>query len=145
MDTDGTATTPSHLYSATAAECFAIVSVAHWSRGRTPPTLFLFCNRHAQRPFTNPHLSPQRQTSSHPVFYVPYSPLLTQAWLYVYVINIVANTAASGACIHGLTDARATSRQRILAGIFRFLFLFVADFWRLWHEHNAPGADMGCG
>src|ERR1700676_1350917 len=112
MDPDGTATIPSHLRSATAAECFPIVSRAHGSRGWTAPTLFLFCSRHAQRPFTNPHLSPQRQTSSHPVF-LPHSPLLTQAWFYVHfhVINIVANTSASGACIHGLTNARATSRR----------------------------------
>lgn len=151
MDPDGTATTTTttttHLCSAAAAECFAIaIPVAHGPRGRAPAPLFLYCNRHAQWPFTKPHLSPQRQTSSHRVFYIPHSPLLTQDWLYVhfYVINIVAYAAASGACIHGLTNARATSRRRILAGIFRFLFV-TSDFWRLWHGNDVPRAGMGCG
>ena len=146
MDPDGTTST-SHLCSATTAECFAFISVAHGARGRTPPTLFLFCSRLAQRPSTNPYLSSQWQTSPQPIFHIPHSPLLTQAWLYVYVhaINIVANTAAGSACIHGLTNARATSRWRILAGIFRFLFLVKSDFWRLWLEHDAPRAGMGCG
>ena len=146
MVSNGTAT--SSTSAAAAAECFAIVSTAHGPRCWTPPTLFLFCSRHAQRPFTNPHLSPQWQTSFHTIFYIPHSPFLTQArfFLHSYVINIIANTATSGACIHGLTNTRPTSWRRILAGLFWVLFLFfTSNFWCLWHEHDAPRAGMGCG
>ena len=146
MVPNGTATS-SNLSAAAAAECFPIVSAAYGPRGRTPPTLFHFCSRHAQRPFTNPLLSPQRQTSFHTIFYIPHPPFLTQARLYLHshVISIIANTATSSACIYGLTNTHATSRRRILAGLFRVLFLFVTNFWGLWHEHDAPCAGIGCG
>src|SRR5258707_5290139 len=116
-----TATIPSHLCS-TAAECLATVSIAHGPRGRSPPTLFLFCGKHAQQSLTIPLISPQRQTQSHVVFHIPHSPILTEAWLYVLFLFHIANTTTGSACVNGFTDAHATPWRRILAGVFRLLF-----------------------